>query len=259
MNRNWQAVTPAGTVAVKQVIDATRRAVRTQHVAVTALARAGLPVPAPVAGPAGVTVLEHPAGLFTVLPWAAGRHRSGLSLGHDECGMLGALLGGCMLPWPHAAVAREEVPVAVTPVTAASERMARYLALAGQNRPGDDFDRLVLRRLGERAGLLETMAHLRPADQVWAGPAGWTHGDFHHLQVLWDGGRVSAVLDWDRLGYAHWRPKWSARARCCSATATAGVWTRPGNSVYLRLPRGVGAGGCRAEGCGAPPVVGTAV
>jgi Ser/Thr protein kinase RdoA (MazF antagonist) len=201
MNRNWQAITPAGTVAVKQVIDAPADAVRAQHVAVTALARAGLPVPAPVAGPAGVTVLEHPAGLFTVLPWAAGRHRSGLSLRHDECGMLGALLGRL-----HAALARtlpsprEEVPVAVTPVTAASERMARYRRLAEQNRHGDDFDRLVLRRLGERAGLLESLAHLRPADQVWSGPAGWTHGDFHHLQVLWDDGRVSAVLDWDRLG-----------------------------------------------------------
>ena len=35
---------------------------------------------------------------------------------------------------------------------------------------------------------------------VWSGQAGWTHGDFHDLQVLWDDGRVSAVLDWDRLG-----------------------------------------------------------
>lgn len=229
MNRNWQAVTPAGTVAVKQVIDAPADAVRTQHVAVTALARAGLPVPAPVAGPAGVTVLEHPAGLFTVLPWAAGRHRSGLSLGHDECGMLGALLGRL-----HAALARtlpsprEEVPVAVTPVTAASERMARYRRLAGQNRPGDDFDRLVLRRLGERAGLLESLAHLRPADQVWSGRPGGRTG----ISIICKCCGMTAASRRCSIGTgsgcAHWRLKWSARARCCSATATAGVWTPAG-------------------------------
>jgi Ser/Thr protein kinase RdoA (MazF antagonist) len=200
MNRNWQAVTPAGTVAVKQVIDAAADAVRAQHAVVTALARAGLPVPAPVAGPGGMTVLEHAAGLFTVVPWAAGSHRSGLSLGYDDCGMLGALLGRLHADLARTLPARDEAPVAVTPLVAAWERIALYLGLAGQNRPGDDFDRLVMRRLDERAGLLESLAHLRPADQRWSGPTGWTHGDFHDLQVLWDDGRVSAVLDWDRLG-----------------------------------------------------------
>src|SRR5260370_38859241 len=57
-----------------------------------------------------------------------------------------------------------------------------------------------MRRLGQRPGLLEDLAPLRPGDQVLAGPAGWTHGDFHDLQVLWHDGQVSAGLDWDRLG-----------------------------------------------------------
>lgn len=30
-------------------------------------------------------------------------------------------------------------------------------------------------------------------------PVAWTHGDFQQLNLLWDGGRVAAVLDWDRL------------------------------------------------------------
>ena len=29
---------------------------------------------------------------------------------------------------------------------------------------------------------------------------GWVHGDFHGLNLLYRGGRVVAVLDWDRLG-----------------------------------------------------------
>jgi Ser/Thr protein kinase RdoA (MazF antagonist) len=201
MNRNWQVVTPAGTVAVKQVADASAGAVCVQHAAVTAMARAGLPVPAPFAGPGGVTLLEHTAGLFAVSPWAPGAHRGGLSLSPGECQVLGALLGrlhralgGALSPAPGKAT------VQVTEVAAARERIGRYLDLAGSPQVSGDFDRLAMRRLRERIGLLEDLAHLRPAGQVPAGPAGWTHGDFHDLQVLWHDGQVSAVLDWDRLG-----------------------------------------------------------
>ena len=42
--------------------------------------------------------------------------------------------------------------------------------------------------------------HLRPDEGALVGPAGWTHGDFHDLNMLWDAGQVSAVLDWGRLG-----------------------------------------------------------
>ncbi|MFI6513553.1 phosphotransferase [Streptosporangium sp. NPDC050855] len=31
------------------------------------------------------------------------------------------------------------------------------------------------------------------------GPAGWTHGDVQVLNLLWEHGVVTAVLDWDRL------------------------------------------------------------
>lgn len=200
MNRNWQVGTSAGMFAVKQITDADAQAVRRQHAVVTALARAGLPVPAPVTGPGGVTLLEHPAGLFAVLPWVAGRHRDGLVLSHAECGALGVVLGRLHAALVRVLPAPGEVPVRVTPVAVAKEKIGRYLALAGERAEPDDFDRLTLRRLRERAGLLRTLWHLRPDDQAPTAQAGWTHGDFHHLQVLWHEGRVSAVFDWDRLG-----------------------------------------------------------
>jgi homoserine kinase type II len=200
MNRNWRVATMAGTVAVKQVADAGAEAVREQHAAVAALARDGLPVPAPVSGPDGATVFEHPAGLFTVQPWVPGCHRSGPDLSSAECGRLGAVLGrlhaglASALPAPQHPAAGPATPTAV-----ARERLTRYLDLARASRPADGFDELVIRRLEQRARLLEELAFLRPA-RAASGPAGWTHGDFHDLQVLWDGGRISAVLDWDRLG-----------------------------------------------------------
>ena len=37
------------------------------------------------------------------------------------------------------------------------------------------------------------------------GPAGWTHGDFHDLNLLFDeAGAVCGVLDWDRVGLRPW-------------------------------------------------------
>jgi homoserine kinase type II len=38
-----------------------------------------------------------------------------------------------------------------------------------------------------------------PAEGYAAGPFGWTHGDLQYRNVLWSVGRVSAVLDWDRV------------------------------------------------------------
>jgi Ser/Thr protein kinase RdoA (MazF antagonist) len=41
-------------------------------------------------------------------------------------------------------------------------------------------------------------ASLRPGTDVPAGPSGWTHGDFQHLNLIWQGCRVAGVIDWDR-------------------------------------------------------------
>lgn len=145
-------------------------------------------VPAPVAGPGGMTLLEHPAGLFTVSPWLAGRHRGGLSLSHADCRNLGALLGRLhtalaeALPLPD-----RMVTVRVAEVAVAWERIGRYLSVAAGRQPADDFDRLTVHGLRQRARLLTDLADQRPDPGVPAGPAGWTHSDFHDLQVLWDG------------------------------------------------------------------------
>lgn len=224
MNRNWRVTTQSGVVAVKQVLDIGADAARRQHAAARALADRGLPVPAPVTGPEGVTLLEQPAGLFAVLPWAAGAHRSGLSLTSAECEVLGRLLGQL-----HAGLAQvmpadvAEVKVPVTEAAAAKERIDRYLGLIEAKPVLDVFDRHARRRLHQRRELLENAAHLRPDEDALTGPAGWTHGDFHDLNVLWDGGRVSAVLDWDRLGV---RPLAGEVAR--SATLLFGYGDRRG-------------------------------
>ena len=85
-----------------------------------------------------------------------------------------------------------------------SAELARELRRrAREHRPYGDLDALVEQRLGERLELLAEHAHRRP-DPLDAPPTGWTHGDFHGLNLLYDEGpdgeRVAAVLDWDKLG-----------------------------------------------------------
>jgi homoserine kinase type II len=54
--------------------------------------------------------------------------------------------------------------------------------------------------LRRRKELLEQYQAQRPASGPPLGPVGWTHGDFQPLNVVWLGGQVAAVLDWDRVG-----------------------------------------------------------
>jgi homoserine kinase type II len=200
MNRNWRVATSAGVVAVKQILDIDAERARRQHRAVAELAASGFPVPAPLHTPAGETVLDHGDGLFAVLPWVTGAHCHPVGLGLADCAALGTLLASL-----HAGLARV-MPVTPSTVTMpvpepakAKDRVDRYLGLIDEGVSLDDFDRHARARLVERRDLLEQFAYLRPAE-VPVGPVGWTHGDFHELNLLWNRGRVAAVLDWDRLG-----------------------------------------------------------
>ncbi|BCJ40044.1 hypothetical protein GCM10010168_29020 [Actinoplanes ianthinogenes] len=70
--------------------------------------------------------------------------------------------------------------------------------LEGSPRSSDDFDRLAGAEIGRRLALLERVGDQRPpASEVE--PCGWTHGDLQPLNLLMDRGRVTGILDWDRL------------------------------------------------------------
>jgi homoserine kinase type II len=199
MNRNWRVTTVTGVWAVKQVLDVDAAAARRQHRATAALAGLGLPVPAPVtAGDDSVVVVD--GAVYAALPWVDGVHRRGHTLTVAEATALGELLARL-----HSALtetmppARDRLVVPVTDLTTAHAKIDHYLDLITQ-RPGrDDFDRLAETQLHQRRQLLDQVAHLRPTEEVPVEPCGYTHGDFQYLNILWNQGRVSAVLDWDRL------------------------------------------------------------
>ncbi|MCX4747611.1 phosphotransferase [Kitasatospora sp. NBC_01287] len=202
LNRGYRVTTDTGRYFLKCYVEpatATLAAITAQHRATLALAGLGLPVPPPLTARDGRTTTDHQGRRFALYPWVAGRHRTGAELDPRQCAELGALLAEL-----HGALAQVCAPVAQPAALpsadpeASAELAARLAALAARRRPCSAFDRLAEYRLAERIELLATHQGRRP-DPAAIGPSGWVHGDFHGLNLLHRGGRVAAVLDWDRL------------------------------------------------------------
>ncbi|MEU9835919.1 phosphotransferase [Streptosporangium sp. NPDC048047] len=203
MNGTWRLDTTSGSVAVKEITDADAAQSAFQHRVTAALAEAGLPVPRPRLTTDGRSVLILQGRLFSVVPWVRGRHLPGRSWSVKQCRCAGTLLGRI-----HLSLAAT-LPDGLAPIRPRLPHLAeaqtdldRYEALVRGRAPQDAFDRLACAHLDARRALLERFGHLRPDDSAELEPAGYVHGDFHHLNVLWDdgGGQVTAVVDWDRLG-----------------------------------------------------------
>ncbi|SEK74553.1 phosphotransferase enzyme family protein [Streptacidiphilus jiangxiensis] len=205
LNRVWRVDAADGSRWVlKQYLDdaghASSGAIAAQHATIAALAASGLPTVPPVAADDGRTLVLHRGRRYAVFPFVDGAPPGPLS--PRAAAELGTLLGRT-----HAELRRIQPPV-LDPgphpgswPTADPEQTRRTItALLGEARaraPRDPFDALAEQRLRERLVLLDAHAHRRPRG---APPAGWVHGDFHPLNLLYRGERVAAVLDWDRLG-----------------------------------------------------------
>ncbi|MEU7046678.1 phosphotransferase [Streptomyces varsoviensis] len=198
MNRTWDVRVGTARYALKEVLDVGPDAARRQHAATGALAAAGLPVPAPQPALGGDTLAAVGGRLYALTPWAPGHLVPARSWSPEQAASVGVLLAEL-----HTALAAalppvpQTAPVTVTSVAKARARIDGYRRQAAAGRTA--FDAEAQPALAERAVLLERWAGHRPQGGE-RGPAGWTHGDFHDLNLLWEGTSVSAVLDWDRLG-----------------------------------------------------------
>ncbi|MFD9129386.1 phosphotransferase [Kitasatospora sp. NPDC059571] len=203
LNRGYRVATATGRYFLKCYVDqatASGAVVAAQHRATAALHARGLPVVPPLADRGSRTVVEHEGRVFALYPWVEGGHRHGSELDQPRCADLGTLLGRL-----HRALAEVCAPVR-QPAGRLSADPEETAALiddlrdrARRHRPYDGFDRRAEQYLADRLDLLAAHGHRRPAPTA-APPTGWTHGDFHGLNLLYRGERITAVLDWDKLG-----------------------------------------------------------
>jgi homoserine kinase type II len=188
MNESWRLTTGTGTFAVKRLRDRTPDEIRVVNELLPKLARAGFPVPSPCGDPVYVD-----GEWYTATAWLDGVHPDGATLRGDLGDLVGRLHVALATLCPPAPRRLADVPAS------ALETIKTLEGYAGRP-PADDFDRHAAEEIEWRRVMLAELADRRPADAELA-PCGWTHGDLQPFNLLVDAdGRVSGILDWDRLG-----------------------------------------------------------
>ena len=188
MNESWRLTTDAGVFAVKRLRDRTPDEMKVVNELLPRLARAGFPVPQPCGDPVRLG-----GDWYVAADWLDGVHPENATLRED----LGELVGGL-----HVALATlcPPAPRLIADVPETAFKSIKTLEVYAGRPPADDFDRSTAREIAWRRAMLAELADQRPADAELA-PCGWTHGDLQPFNLLVDSdGRISGILDWDRLG-----------------------------------------------------------
>jgi Ser/Thr protein kinase RdoA (MazF antagonist) len=201
LNRSWSVLLSGDRcVFIKQIADGDRAQAVRQHAATRALAARGLPVAAALAMPDGGTLAEAAGRLYAAYLSIDGTHVPGTMMTIGQAAELGSTLAriqhrlACVM---EPAPASMRIPVADPAMAIAA--IDKYADIIVSKSDRDEFDAYAARQLGERRRLLETVQHQMPDPDEWWQAAGWTHGDFHDLNVLWRGQTIIAVVDFDRL------------------------------------------------------------
>lgn len=199
MNRNWRVDTDTGSYAVKELQDRNAGDVGARHRTMKLLIERGVPVPEPLEQAGGDPECVLDGARFTVSVWAPGQHLTGGAMSLDQAAAYGELLGGIHVALSGVPHPGDAAPDHVRETAPALTALDMVLELVTRRPEPDEIDELALSDLTRRRELLTAAVPPVPTGAE-PGPRGWVHGDFHYNNVLWEQGRVSAVLDWDRIG-----------------------------------------------------------
>ena len=207
MNLNWRVAGSRATAAVKRLVDVDRQQAARSLDLLGFLADTGIPVPSPLATAAGEPVVAVGDGYYCAVPWVDGEHIPGRDLSTAQAAQLGSVLGRIHRALGRAAAkAGLEPPIGdlvakVSDPEAVDGSMHRFLDVIAALPEREPFDADAADTLHRRRELLARHRAQRPATDRPLVPAGWTHGDFQPLNLLWNENTVAAVLDWDRVAF----------------------------------------------------------
>ncbi len=205
MNANWRLDTPAGQFALKRVTDVSLERLQRNLRVLAALAADGVPVSAPVPTVSGSLVAQVGGGAWCLFSWVAGSHVRGVDLTLSQVSALGAHLGRLHLSLGRACGrgllpgVPETITADVTSPERAVEKAERLSAAVRDKGTDSDFDKEAAVALDRRRTLVFKHADQRPRSVTPEGDHGWTHGDVQYRNLLWEGGELAAILDWDRV------------------------------------------------------------
>ncbi|MFY0511744.1 phosphotransferase [Streptomyces anulatus] len=206
MNMNWRLDTRTGRFALKRVTDVPLGRLRRNLAVLPVLVSRGVPACAPLPTVSGDVVAAVGGSGYCLFPWSDGEHVRGVDLSLSQVADLGAHLARLHAAFGRAAdvanlpAVPASITIEVTEVGRAVQKADRLAGAVSARSSHDAFDAAAAAALEQRKLLLGKCADLRPEGNIPAGPHGWTHGDFQYRNLLWAGGELAAVLDWDRLG-----------------------------------------------------------
>lgn len=173
-----------------------REPVEREHAIICSVRRQGIPAVEPLLLPDDGSILEFDRHYYAVFPFARGHQVNRRRLGVTEVAAMGSSLAKVhhalqKVPAEHwkqrSFDAHHDTTVA---------RMDRLEALISSREDDDPLGDLVLDRLrGQRSWL----SALPPAARVDFGvlPQQVIHGDYQETNVFFEGGQISAIIDWD--------------------------------------------------------------
>jgi Ser/Thr protein kinase RdoA (MazF antagonist) len=201
LNRNWRLDTDRGVFALKELVRLDPGRARRGLGLLRRLAAAGVPVAEVVPDASGKAVAAIGGRHYYLAPWIDGGHPRGEDMDEEAAFHMGSVIGRLhrALADPAAGLPAPEAPSGRSAtLDEARERIGGYLGRIERREDPDAFDTAAAELLHGRLALLAAHAYVRPP-QTPTGPFGWVHGDCQNWNLLWSGGRIAAVLDWDRL------------------------------------------------------------
>lgn len=200
LNRNWRLEVGGEAFALKELSSTEPDAARRSLAVMRAAGEAGVPVVSVVPDRRGEVVSEIGDRAYYLARWVAGDHRRGAEMTPTASFHMGEMLGRVRVALAGPGLLPDEAPRVEAPasVGTARERIGDYLGLIASKDELDEFDSAALPLLRSRIELIAAHAHLAPEGPV-IGPVGWIHGDCQNWNLIWQGERIAAVLDWDRL------------------------------------------------------------
>jgi len=185
INSNFQVTTDRGTYFIRINEGKSEADVSWEARLVRALADGGVVTPAPVVAADGKPYAPLGRKWVSVFPWRDGRHLAPEEVTEDHAGKLGVVLGelhkvGLALPpaWRRGSIYEHE------------HLVARY----------DRFADLLDPTLAKAIAIVgDELAYVEAAQRVRRrATQGMIHGDLFRDNVLWEGGDVTAILDFEQ-------------------------------------------------------------
>jgi homoserine kinase type II len=193
LNWNYRVETDHGPRFLRRYRDDLEIArIRGEHGLVTWAAARGVPAVRPSGVRSGRTVAVVAGGRWALFPWVEGAPVERGHLSPEQARALGSVHGRIQ-------AALAEHPLSEDAVMKLHWDRDESLALLGAVETAAlkaDAEEWILAGIRKQRAMLAAL-ELAPPEAFAALPCQLLHGDFHDEQVLWDGDRVSAVVDWE--------------------------------------------------------------